>query len=66
MIMAMEAGASLANMSKVWWSPTYVDPTIEYEGRPYNQIDSQARTMVVRLLLTRLDAIMITLWLWTR
>lgn len=45
LIMAMEAGAALANMSEAWWSPAFVDPTIEYEGKTYNQIDSQARTM---------------------
>lgn len=45
LIMAMEAGAALGNMSEAWWSPAYVDPTIEYEGKVYNQIDSQARAM---------------------
>lgn len=45
LIMAMEAGAGLANMGEAWWSPAFVDPTIEYEGRVYNMIDSQARTM---------------------
>lgn len=45
LIMAMEAGAGLANMGEAWWSPAFVDPTVEYEGRVYNQIDSQARTM---------------------
>src|SRR5699024_7491308 len=45
LIMAMEAGAALRNMSEAWWSPAFVDPTMEYEGHVYNQIDSQARTM---------------------
>lgn len=39
LIMAMEAGAALANMSEAWWSPAFVDPTVEYEGRVYNLID---------------------------
>ncbi|HLS23150.1 MAG TPA: FAD-binding protein [Pseudogracilibacillus sp.] len=39
LIMAMEVGAALANMSEAWWSPAFVDPTVEYEGRVYNLID---------------------------
>lgn len=45
LIMAMEAGAALGNMGNAWWSPAFVDPTIEYEGKVYNQIDSPSRTM---------------------
>lgn len=40
LIMAMEVGAALANMSEAWWSPTLVDPTIEYEDLPFNQLAS--------------------------
>lgn len=40
LIMAMEAGAALANMSEAWWSPSMVDPTIEYEGKVFNQTGS--------------------------
>jgi len=40
LIMAMEVGAALGNMSEAWWSPTLVDPTIEYEDLVYNQIAS--------------------------
>ena len=40
LIMAMEAGASLANMTEAWWSPTLVDPTIEYEDLVFSQIAS--------------------------
>lgn len=50
LIMAMEAGAALANMTEAWWSPAFVDPTIEYEGKVYNQIDSQSRTMANSIL----------------
>lgn len=40
LIMAMEAGAALGNMTEAWWSPTLVDPTIEYEDLIFNQIAS--------------------------
>ena len=40
LIMAMEVGAALGNMSEAGWSPTLVDPTIEYEDLVYNQIAS--------------------------
>lgn len=53
LIMAMEAGAALGNMSEAWWSPAFVDPTIEYEGKVYNQIDSQARTMANSIIVNK-------------
>lgn len=40
LIMAMEAGAQLANMSDAWWYPATQDPSIEYEGRTLNLINS--------------------------
>ncbi|WP_062349933.1 FAD-binding protein [Bacillus kwashiorkori] len=40
LIMAMEVGAALANMSDAWWYPATQDPSIEYEGRPFNIINS--------------------------
>ncbi len=40
LIMAMEAGAKLANMSDAWWYPATQDPSIEYEGRVFNLINS--------------------------
>lgn len=40
LIMAMEAGAALGNMSEAWWYPAMQDPTIEYEGHVLNQIGS--------------------------
>src|SRR5699024_6943656 len=53
LIMAMEVGAALANMSEAWWSPAFVDPTVEYEGRVYNLIDQPragANSMIVNKL----------------
>lgn len=53
LIMAMEVGASLANMSEAWWSPAFVDPTIEYEGKVYNFIDQgrgKANSIIVNSL----------------
>lgn len=38
LIMAMEAGAALANMNEAWWYPAMQDPTIEYEDRILNII----------------------------
>lgn len=40
LIMAMEVGAALANMSDAWWYPATQDPSIEYEGRVMNLINS--------------------------
>ncbi|WP_461611697.1 FAD-binding protein [Cytobacillus kochii] len=44
LIMAMEAGAALGNMSEAWWYPTMQDPTFEYEDRVMNQLASGGRT----------------------
>ncbi len=38
LIMAMEAGASLGNMSEAWWYPAMRDPTMEYDGKPLNHL----------------------------
>lgn len=40
LIMAMEAGAALGNMSEAWWYPSMQDPTMEYEDRIMNQTGS--------------------------
>ncbi|WP_165867556.1 FAD-binding protein [Paenibacillus pinisoli] len=40
LIMAMEAGAALGNMSEAWWYPAMQDPTFEYEDRVLNQLGS--------------------------
>lgn len=34
LVMAMEAGATLGNMSEAWWQPCVAIPGEEYEGRP--------------------------------
>ncbi|HKD66277.1 MAG TPA: FAD-dependent oxidoreductase [Candidatus Binataceae bacterium] len=34
LIMAMEAGAAIANMNSAWWFPAMRDPTMTYEGKP--------------------------------
>lgn len=53
LIMAMEVGSALANMGEAWWSPAFVDPTVEYEGKVYNMIDqsrSGANSIIVNKL----------------
>ena len=40
LIMAMEAGAALANMNEAWWYPAMRDPTLEYDGKPLNILGS--------------------------
>lgn len=37
LIMAMEVGAALGNMSEAWFYPTMQDPTFEYEDHVMNQ-----------------------------
>jgi 3-oxosteroid 1-dehydrogenase len=34
LVMAMEAGAALANMGSAWWYPAMHDPGLSYEGEP--------------------------------
>ena len=34
LIMALEAGAAVANMNSAWWFPAMRDPTMTYEGKP--------------------------------
>lgn len=38
LMMAMEAGAALENMSEAWWYPAMVDPTFEYEDQVMAQL----------------------------
>jgi len=38
LVMAMEAGADLANMSEAWWAPSVVIPGQEYEGRQLSRL----------------------------
>ena len=49
-IMAMKAGAQLANMSSVWGQPAVNDPGVRYEGRPLFQFETlrnMAGTVIV-------------------
>jgi len=34
LVMALEAGAAVANMNSAWWFPAMRDPTMTYEGKP--------------------------------
>jgi succinate dehydrogenase/fumarate reductase flavoprotein subunit len=43
-VMAMEAGAELANMTSFWGQPALVEPGFEYEGRPLPQMGSARST----------------------
>jgi succinate dehydrogenase/fumarate reductase flavoprotein subunit len=38
LMMAMEAGAQLANMTSFWGQPALLDPTVEFEGNPLYQM----------------------------
>jgi len=43
-IMAMEAGAGMANMTSFWGQPAMVEPGVTYEGRPMPQMGSFRNT----------------------
>jgi succinate dehydrogenase/fumarate reductase flavoprotein subunit len=38
LMMAMEAGAALANMTSFWGQPALLDPDVEFEGQPLYQM----------------------------
>ncbi len=38
LLMAMDVGALLGNMTEAWWTPAYTDPTMEYDGKQLNMI----------------------------
>jgi succinate dehydrogenase/fumarate reductase flavoprotein subunit len=50
--MAMEAGASLANMTSFWGQPALLDPEVEFEGRPLYQMGT-ARSYAGVILVNR-------------
>jgi succinate dehydrogenase/fumarate reductase flavoprotein subunit len=50
--MAMEAGARLANMTHFWGQPAFLEPGVEYEGRPMFQMGS-ARSHPGSILVNR-------------
>jgi succinate dehydrogenase/fumarate reductase flavoprotein subunit len=41
LLMAMEVGADLGNMTEVWGSPSSVIPGEQYEGKPFNRISTE-------------------------
>ena len=45
LIMAMEVGAALGNMSEAWWFPVMQIPGEEYEGKPFFRSSSSERTL---------------------
>lgn len=51
-VMAMEAGAELANMTSFWGQPALIEPGFEYEGRPLPQMGS-ARSIPGVLVVNR-------------
>ena len=54
LMMAMEAGAALENMSEAWWYPAMVDPTFEYEDQVMAQLGG-GRNVTVRTLLSSIN-----------
>jgi 3-oxosteroid 1-dehydrogenase len=53
LIMAMKAGASLANMTEAWWNMLYQVPGDEYEGRQLARPTSDARGKPGMLIVNR-------------
>jgi 3-oxosteroid 1-dehydrogenase len=51
-LMAMEAGAELANMTSFWGQPALIEPGFDYEGRPLPQMGS-ARSIPGVLVVNR-------------
>jgi 3-oxosteroid 1-dehydrogenase len=45
LLMAMEAGAAIGNMSEAWWIPVMQIPGEEYEGRPFFRLATNERAM---------------------
>jgi succinate dehydrogenase/fumarate reductase flavoprotein subunit len=38
LVMAMEVGADLGNMTEAWWFPTIADPAESYDGQPLSRL----------------------------
>jgi 3-oxosteroid 1-dehydrogenase len=45
LVMAMEVGAAISNMSEAWWIPVMQIPGEEYEGRPFFRMATNERAM---------------------
>ena len=53
LLMAMEVGADLANMTETWWYPAAVIPGEEYEGRPLARFVGTERTAPHSIIVNR-------------
>ncbi len=53
LIMAMEVGADLANMTCAWWQPSGAIPGEEYEGRPLGRFLSSERIAPHTIMVNR-------------
>ncbi len=53
LLMAMEAGAQLANMSEAWWMPTIPIPDDSVRGKPLYRLCLMERTLPGSLLVNR-------------
>lgn len=45
LLMAMDVGAAISNMSEAWWIPVLQIPGEEYEGRPFFRLATNERAM---------------------
>ena len=53
LLMAMEVGADLANMTSAWWYPAGIVPGEEYEGRPLARFLAVERTAPHSIIVDR-------------
>ena len=53
LLMAVEAGADLANMNEAWWYPAAAVPGEEYEGRPLSRFMAVERTAPHSIIVDR-------------
>ena len=53
LLMAMEAGAAIGNMSEAWWIPVMQIPGEEYEGTPFFRLATNERAMPGAIMVNR-------------
>lgn len=53
LLMAMDAGALLGNMSEAWWVPSLADPDEAYDGRPLHRTSGGDRSLPGSILVNR-------------
>ena len=53
LIMAMEAGAAIGNMSEAWWIPVMQIPGEDYEGEPFFRLATSERAMPGAIMVNR-------------